>query len=154
MEEDSEGTCGTAALVSCEELQGSEFVCYCHPEDLLRWSLYSGDYVVLRGGACGLRDEECAGGWASGTQCVCVITKLSLKGGEVPPASCDVPVLPKQEVLQQLQRFFGTVAGQSPRTLQDVADEEDLDVDEEVPCFECVWSGFFACCPQVIVERC
>lgn len=37
-----------------------------------------------------------------------------------------------QEVLQQLQSFFGTLAGQSDRTLQDVADEEDLDVDEEV----------------------
>lgn len=40
---------GTAALVSSAELQGFEFVCYCHPEDMLRWSLYSGDYVVLRG---------------------------------------------------------------------------------------------------------
>ena len=39
---------------------------------------------------------------------------------------------PLEEMLQQLQSFFGTLAGQSDRTLQDVADEEDLDVDEEV----------------------
>lgn len=36
-----------------------------------------------------------------------------------------------KETLKQLQCFFGTVAGQSDRTLQDLADEEDLDLDEE-----------------------
>ena len=36
-------------------------------------------------------------------------------------------------MLKQLQSYFGTVAGQAcERSLQDVADEEDLDVDEEV----------------------
>ena len=38
-----------ATLVSSADLQGSEFVCRCNAEDMLRWSLYSGDYVVLKG---------------------------------------------------------------------------------------------------------
>lgn len=46
------------------------------------------------------------------------------------PSHLEPPTL--EEMLQQLQSFFGTLAGQSDRTLQDVADEEDLDVDEEV----------------------
>lgn len=37
----------------------------------------------------------------------------------------------REEELKLLQRFFGTVAGQSELTLQDLADEEDLDLDEE-----------------------
>lgn len=40
----------TATLISSTDLKGSEFVCRCHPEDALRWSLYSGDYVILKGG--------------------------------------------------------------------------------------------------------
>lgn len=40
----------TAILISSTDLKGSEFVCRCHPEDALRWSLYSGDYVILKGG--------------------------------------------------------------------------------------------------------
>lgn len=40
----------TATLISSTDLNGSEFVCRCHPEDALRWSLYSGDYVILKGG--------------------------------------------------------------------------------------------------------
>ena len=37
----------------------------------------------------------------------------------------------KEEELPLLQRFFGTLQGQSDLTLQDLADEEDLDLDEE-----------------------
>lgn len=46
-------------------------------------------------------------------------------------------------MLQQLQVFFGTLAAQAPdaATLQDVAEEEDLDLDDEAqPEFpRCAW---------------
>ncbi|CAK9045086.1 Catechol O-methyltransferase [Durusdinium trenchii] len=46
-----------------------------------------------------------------------------------------------EEMLQQLQVFFGTLAAQAPdaATLQDVAEEEDLDLDDEVLDY---WQGY------------
>eukprot|EP00435_Cladocopium_sp_Y103_P035132 s2997_g9.t1 len=145
----------TAALVSSAELP-SDFVCRCHAEDLLRWSLYSGDYVVLRGSDSDvcyavvnppLEDGEASDCVKEGEVLVAPKVFDLLGGGIVhiemkeleEASSVRLSGIRDEETLQQLQSFFGTVAGQSDRTLQDVADEEDLDVDEEVLEY---WQGY------------
>ncbi|CAJ1398901.1 unnamed protein product [Effrenium voratum] len=117
-------------------------------EDALRWSFYSGDYVVLRG------TETLATAYAvlnppqesdspqveEGQLLVAQELRSELLGGaeratlelvELEEATSVVFSGLQDDASRRLHAFFGTLAGQDRITLQDLAEEEDLDLDEE-----------------------
>lgn len=79
---EEEGTGGCSVyLAPCEELDSSSFIFRCHPEDLIHWGLYSGDYARLEAGAAMVygilnppqldaEEEEGAQHEVSGARCV------------------------------------------------------------------------------------
>jgi len=137
-------------LVAAQKLE--DFVARAHPEDALKWSLYSGDYVHLRCMETSAEayvvlnppdmttDEDNDGGCPLQGELWVAPRLRSLLGGnkvELDMAEIEEASLVKlggvpPEAMHEMHIFFGTASGQSHLTLQGLAEDEDLDFDDDV----------------------